>query len=351
MSNEYQSWLWEQRGLQCVNNLKQGILSLMYRHSFFYIIAFTVITTVAVITVTPACSAAETVIATVNGNAITGNDLNVEMKLLEMEMQLRNRPVSYYQIAQLRSQIIDNLINRDMLYQYATNKKIRIRSEWLTTTMEDLQDQLGGRSALNTYMAAAGLDKNDFKKRLTKGLVVRRLLRRDVVRTIRISEAEMQAFYRDHPDYFQKGEQIRVRQILISEKSGPQGETSARSRIESLQKQLAMGANFAVLALEYSDGPSRSSAGDLGYLTRQQMVPDFADAAFALKPGEISDIVHTAYGYHLIKMIDRLPPQQISYKESREKIERSLRRNKENASVKRFVANLKKKTEIKLNAE
>jgi len=323
----------------------------MYRPSFFNAITAIVIATIAAIIAPPACSAAETVIATVNGNAITGKDLKAEMKFLEMEMQLRNRPVSYSQMAQMRSQIIDNLINREMIYQDATNKKIHIRPEWLNDAMTELTDQIGGRSALNNYMTAAGINRNELKDRLDRGLVVRSLLRRDAVRTIRISEAEKEAFYRNHPNYFQMGEQVRVRHIFVAEKPGRQGEASARSRIESLKKQLAMGADFAVLALEYSDCPSRTSAGDLGYLTRQQLVADFADVAFALKPGEVSDIVTTSYGYHLIKLIDRIPPQQISYKESREKIERSLRRNKENVAVKRFVAELKKKTVIKLNVE
>ena len=117
-------------------------------------------------------------------------------------------------------------------------------------------------------------------------------------------------------------------------------------RIETLRRQIENGANFAVLALEYSDCPSKARAGDLGYLTRDQMIASFGEVAFALKPGEVSDIVETRFGYHLIQMIDSKPPALLAYNDVREKIERTLRRDKENRAVRSYVAELKSQSEI-----
>lgn len=313
------------------------------RHTFL----FTLMVGAGILFLNQAAWSADKVLATINGQNITSGDLKIEQNLLQIEMRLRNRPVTDRQVQALQDDIIDNLVAREVLFQYADEKNIRARSQSVKTAFDDLKEQLGGRSALNAYLAAGGITQEQLKDRLDRGLIVRRLLRRDAVRSIKISEAEIEAFYRNHPEYFQRGEQVRVRHILVTEKQGD-GNASARTRIGALQKQLEMGADFAVLALEFSDCPSRSSAGDLGFLTRQQMVADFADAAFSLHPGEISGIVTTRYGYHLIQMLERKPPEKISYKEAREKIERSLRRNKENTAVKRFIAQLKKDSDIKL---
>lgn len=293
--------------------------------------------------------AADTTLATVNGTAISATELDWEIKQLSAEMRIRNRPLSDQQLRQLRNQLIENLIEREVLYQHARAKNIEIRSQWIAASLSELKDQLGGSSALQAYLADTGMTQAQLKDRLAKGLTVRRLLRRDPIRSIKVSDAEMNAFYRQHPEMFQRSEQVRVRHILIKV-TGAHDEAqrlNAWERIKTLQRKIDSGADFAVLALEYSDCPSRTRAGDLGYLTRDQMISPFAEAAFELEPGEVSDIVETRFGYHLIKMIDRKPPVLLIFKDVRQKIERTLRRDKENGAVRQYVANLKRQSEIK----
>ena len=119
-----------------------------------------------------------------------------------------------------------------------------------------------------------------------------------------------------------------------------------RGLAESLYKRIKDGARLEDLAREYSTCPSKSKGGDLGYLRRNQMITAFADAAFALQPGEVSDIIETHLGYHLIQMVDRIPASQMAYRQAREKIERTLRRNKEKKAADAYLARLKKKAAI-----
>jgi parvulin-like peptidyl-prolyl isomerase len=188
---------------------------------------------------------------------------------------------------------------------------------------------------------------DQMRARLSKGVVVERLMRQELLRTIVVSEAEMQAYYRDHPALFTAGETIRARHILIAPKDGSDGaQAEALQKIQALQKRIAQGEDFAILALEYSDCPSKAYAGDTGYLTREEMVPSFADAAFALAPEQVSDVVRTRFGYHLIKLLERIPTPPPSFWEARADIERILRRNKENAIVRGYVATLEKQAAI-----
>ncbi|RJQ81474.1 MAG: hypothetical protein C4519_08890 [Desulfobacteraceae bacterium] len=301
----------------------------------------------------PVCHAetqprAETILASVNGVAVTARDLEWETAHFGADLRLRNQMISKEQLNTLNAQLIENLIERELLFQHARKSKIAVPPQWVDAALSDLKTRLGGAAALQNYLAAVGKTQNQLKDRLRTGLAVRRLLRRQAVRAIRVSEAEMQVFYRQHPEFFERGEQIRVRHILVSVKDwdDPNQPANALNKIQGLKMRIEKEHDFAVLAIDHSDCPSRIRGGDLGYVTREQLVESFAEAAFALPQGAVSDIVSTRFGYHLIQMVERRPPVPIGYKDVREKIERTLRRNKENAAIKGYVARLKSQAEI-----
>ncbi len=98
---------------------------------------------------------------------------------------------------------------------------------------------------------------------------------------------------------------------------------------------------------EHSEGPSGAKGGDLGYFKRSQMVKPFEDAAFDLKPGEISNIVETRFGYHLIKVYDKKSEGIIEYKEAKEKINKYLSQEKSKEKISKYIAKLREKAEIK----
>jgi parvulin-like peptidyl-prolyl isomerase len=288
------------------------------------------------------------VLAVVNEVAITQHDLSVEAAQLKAELQFRNRPLDNIDLSQLRNQLIENLIDRELLYQQAQRRKMGIQKRWVALELKKLKQQLGTRSAYQRYLENTGMTENALRDRIEKGLIIRRLLRREVIRQIKVSEAEMQAFYRKHPEYFQRNERIRTRHILIafSDKDDKVERGNALLRIQSIQLMLHENADFASLALEHSDDPSNVRGGDIGYLERQQLTDNFAKAAFALVPGEVSDIVETRFGYHLIKMIDRIPPSPMTYRSARAKIERTIRRNKEKKATDAYLAQQRRRASI-----
>jgi peptidyl-prolyl cis-trans isomerase C len=109
---------------------------------------------------------------------------------------------------------------------------------------------------------------------------------------------------------------------------------------------LQKGEDFASLAKEFSQCPSNAKGGDLGYFQRGQMVPPFEQVAFALKPGAVSDIVETKFGYHLIKVIDKKAETTIPYKDVKEKLEQNLKREKIQKEVTLYVEKLKEKAKV-----
>jgi len=110
---------------------------------------------------------------------------------------------------------------------------------------------------------------------------------------------------------------------------------------------LKKGDDFAALAKKYSEGPSGARGGDLGYFSRGQMVKPFEEAAFALKPGHVSDIVETQFGFHLIKLVDKKPEGMVAYKDIKDKLSEYLKSEKVQKEITNHVENLKKHAKIK----
>jgi peptidyl-prolyl cis-trans isomerase C len=311
---------------------------------------FLVVATI-VLLCTPPCHAkiAPNPLAIVNGVPITNQDMRQEAAIIAADVQERNLKWTQNQILSLDDEIVSTLVDRELLYQHAQQRNIKIRSPWIERALLELKTQIGSVTTFNAYLKKTGLNEEQLKERIRKGLIVKRLLHRDVLRRIKVSEAEMQAFFRRNPEYFIRKDEVRVRQIFIAFPDGDDisSRGAALLRIQAIQDRLRKGENFAALALEYSDDPSRARGGDLGYLERDQMITAFADAAFALQPGQVSDIVETPFGYHLIKMVDHIPSSHMAYRNARGKIERTLRRNKEKAATARYLAELRKKADIK----
>jgi peptidyl-prolyl cis-trans isomerase C len=129
---------------------------------------------------------------------------------------------------------------------------------------------------------------------------------KEVVKDVTVTDKEMEQYYEINKDKFSVPVQIHARHILIKAASSATDEEKkkAKAKAEEILEKLKKGGDFAKLAEEYSEDPSKAKGGDLGYFARNKMVKTFEDAAFALKPGEISGIVETPFGYHIIKIED-----------------------------------------------
>ena len=166
--------------------------------------------------------------------------------------------------------------------------------------------------------------------------------------TIEVSDQEITDYYNEHPDQFARGEQVHARHILI--KADPDADEAtqqaARAKAEQARERAVAGEDFSELAKELSEGPSASSGGDLGFFTKEQMVPQFSEAAFALAPGEISPVVQTQFGYHVIKVEDHRDAGTAPLDEAREPIRRMLINQKTGLAVAQLVQRLGQEADL-----
>jgi len=156
-----------------------------------------------------------------------------------------------------------------------------------------------------------------------------------IAKQVEAPESELRRAYEQDKDRFRSGERVKIRHILFSTASKPkEEEPKIRARGEEVLKQIRGGADFAGLARQHSEDPgSAAKGGDLDWVVRGQMVPEFEKAAFSLKPKEISQLVKTNYGYHIVQMLDRQEAQLKPFSEVKEQLATELNQQRVNDLV------------------
>jgi len=201
-----------------------------------------------------------------------------------------------------------------------------------------------------------GFDKRtDIKNQqeiLINNFLTSQYILKEVIEKVTISEAKVKAFYKDNADQFKTPDMIRVRHILIRVESGANEEEKKKSKVkaEEVLAKLTKGEDFAKLAAEVSDDPgTKSKGGDLDFFPRGTMIPAFEDAAFALKPGELSKAVETEFGYHLIKLEEKKDAFLEPYDKIKEKVKDQALQELRKAAVNEFIEKSLKNAKVEIN--
>lgn len=188
------------------------------------------------------------------------------------------------------------------------------------------------------------LDEEEEVRRLfkeaKKKIVMARLLKDEVEDKVVVGEDEITDYYSANKDKFTTQESLRASHILVR----------SQEEADSILAELSSGRNFEDLARARSIDPTSETGGDIGYFTRTQLVPEFEDACFDMKVGEVSRVVKTKFGYHIIKLTERSEPKARELAEVRDSIEQSLSRLKKKIRFNELVSRLKDNAQINVNA-
>ncbi|MCK4468419.1 MAG: peptidylprolyl isomerase [Desulfobacterales bacterium] len=287
-------------------------------------------------------------VAVVNGSVITRTDFDAEISRVRRQFRSMGQPLSSIRLSEIKKEVLENLIGRELLYQTSQKKGIKVDEAAINEQLTALKKRFPSEAEFNKALSEMNLSEAAIKSQLEWNMAIKEFVDKEFVQKITISDKESKAYYESNPDLFKQPEQVQASHILI--KIDPQADASqkaeARKKIEKIRKRLQKGQDFAALAKEFSQCPSNAKGGDLGYFRRGQMVPPFEQAAFALKPGTISDIVETKFGYHLIKVIDKKSESTIPYKDVKERLEQLLKQEKIQKEITLYVEQLKEKAKV-----
>ncbi|NIQ37894.1 MAG: peptidylprolyl isomerase [Proteobacteria bacterium] len=288
-------------------------------------------------------------VAVVNGSEITREDFEDEMSRVERLFSNRGTSLNEPQLSQVKREVLESLINRELLYQESQRKGIGVEQSAVDDRMRALKGRFSTEGEFKSALSQMNLSEAEVESQIKREMVIQKLIDEQFADKITVSDDEIRTYYDSNPDLFRKPEEVRASHILIKVDPGADesDKAEARKKIEKIQERLQKGEDFAALATEFSEGPSGPRGGDLNYFKRGQMVKPFEDTAFELEPDEVSGVVETRFGYHLIKVTDKRPETTIAYGDIKERIGDYLRQQKIQGETKRFVQELKAKAEVK----
>jgi peptidyl-prolyl cis-trans isomerase C len=284
---------------------------------------------------------ADTAVAKVNAVDIWQSEVDfiITMFVLpQFQAQTQQKEIPKDQLKMVEQNILNQLILQKLLVQKAVQLKITVDEELLAQQMESAKQM----------MPDVALDQ--LRQLLTDDLLARQVIEQEVVAKISVSDEEVQKFYDENPQQFTEPEQVQASHILVTVESDASQEEkdAAQQKIGDILTQVNAGGDFAELAKEHSDCPSKEQGGDLGFFARGQMVKPFEDAAFAMNEGAISEIVETQFGYHIIKVTGKKPENKMLFEDVQEQIEQSLLDQKTNTEINTWVTDLRANADVEI---
>ena len=288
------------------------------------------------------------VVARVNGQDVTKEEFEKVIKAAETNA---GRSIPADRRDDILRNLLDQVVIHTLLEQEAKARGLTATDADVDAMLADVRKRFGTQAEFDNALKERGLTLDALKQDARRNLVVDKVMNAELAAVPAPTDDEVKDFYTKNPAQFTEEETIRASHILINVPSGADAAAKAKARatIDAVLEKAKAGQDFAALAKEFSQDPgSAPLGGDLNYFQRGRMVAEFNDAAFALQPGQLSGVVTTQYGYHIIKVTDRKPEHVVPLAEVTPQIKQYLQRQKKQDRQNAFIEELKKKAKIEV---
>lgn len=323
----------------------------------------------AMVFLTTGCSKT---LATVDGMDIKQSEVNLYLDFLKKQNPQGTFPQDEEGLKALEIQIVDSLIITRLLEKYAGENNITASNEEVKDRMKEIIKLYPSESDFEKDLKEKGISKSFLEKEI-KNRILREKIFLEITKDIEVKPGEVKKYYDENKDtLFKVPEKIKLSHILVkfsnSEESGvdkkeadSQGEGSeistiskeeALKKIEYVENELKNGAKFEELAEKYSDDKiSGANGGDIGYVSKDELIKELGEVAFSLEVGEVSGIVETSYGFHILKVTDRQKEHIKDFEEVKDSIEYYLESVEKSKKWEEFIYALMDKADIKYYIE
>jgi peptidyl-prolyl cis-trans isomerase C len=290
----------------------------------------------------PAGAEESVVVARVNGKPIT----EAQVQDLSRQMQQAAPEMGAQPADAMRQDALQSLIDMEVLAEQAKAEKIEAATEEVDQQFNRLKSQYPSPEAFEEALLTNRASEPELRKSIADDLAIQKLLQRHV--SVKLAPGAAEKFYKENQDKFEHPAEVRASHILFRTAADGDADAAKKRAADALER-LKKGEDFAKLAKELSeDTGSAQNDGDLGFFARDAMVKPFADAAFGLKKGELSDVVQTEFGFHLIKVTDTHPAGVMALADVKPQIESYLEEQQRQEREQEYVAQLKKKAKIEI---
>jgi peptidyl-prolyl cis-trans isomerase C len=281
------------------------------------------------------------IVARVNGEAINKADLENAVRGLEGRA---GGPVPADQRDRVYRGVLDDMIGYKLLMQEAKARQITVPDADIDAQVAQIRAQFQSDAQFQQALTAQKMTLEAVRDDARAEMSVEKLVESEIAGKVAVKPEAITDFYQKNPDKFQQGPRVRASHILIGIPQNADLSTKQQAKAKA-----EAGKDFAATAKANSQDPgSAPNGGDLGYFEQGQMVPPFEQAAFALKPGEMSEVVESQFGYHIIKVADKQDSRVVPLDDARQQIEQYLAQQNRQAQTESFVNALKAKAKIEI---
>lgn len=285
------------------------------------------------------------VVVSVDGMVFKKADLEKKIKV-KMNLYKDKIPADKKKEAQegLKKQLIEEFVMRTVLINEANKRKVEATEKEIQVQLNQIKANLPAGKKIEDFLKENDIPKED----IALGIRIRKLVEMDLGKNAKPSPKEISKFYDGNKDKFSSPETVHVRHILVTIDAKDDEKTKAekKAKIENLRKQIVEGADFAEIAKNNSDCPSKENGGDLGDIKRGQTVKPFEDAAFSQGDNVIGPVVTTEYGHHIIQVLKHNPEKIVKLDEVKDQIAIYLEQQKQGEVFSKLTARLRKNAVI-----
>lgn len=249
------------------------------------------------------------VAAVVNGDPVTLSELQ-ERAGLEWRHVQSMQPGQERDQARVRvlRAALDQVVSERLLEAQAKELSVEATDAQVDAAIDDIKrkNQLNDEQ-LDRALDEQGLDRSSFRRQLKRDIEAFRILEMKVKTRIKVTDEDVRSWYQAHPNEFAGEERVRARHIFlpVPAEATPAQEAAVRAQGEIIRNRLLAGEDFATVARQVSKGPSAAEGGDLGFLKRGTIQPELEKVVFSLQENQISGLIRTKPGFHIIKVEER----------------------------------------------
>jgi len=297
---------------------------------------------------TVGAAATNRIVAIVNDDVVTEGDVIAHMTALFQQGEL---PTPTEEEAQgMRRAVLQRLIEERLIVQEAKRLGLTVDPAEVTERLQAIREQVGSKDAYEQMLQEAQLGEEQLKVKLREQLMAQKAIDQQVRANILISPAELASVAGASASPAGSGEEVSASHLLIRIGDEHSAE-EADALIRQLRERLQQGADFSELAKNYSEGPHAQDGGQLGWVRPGELRPELDAALSTLKPGEVSEPIHSPLGVHLLKVFDRRSLSEQELAEARDGLERRLYHDKFVAALEQWLADLRQRAYIQVMDE
>jgi len=249
-------------------------------------------------------------------------------------------------LAEALDNSLEILVERQLILHEFETKYNKLPDSVVDELVQDrIREQFGDRVTAMKSLQAQGMTYEQFRENIRDQYIESELRQMNVSREIVLSPYRVETYYLAHQDDFKVEDEIKLRMIVLNKTSDDDTNTPALAR--EILSQIKEGASFQDMAATYSQGSQQKQGGDWGWIERSVLRKELADVAFALKPGQVSDVVETPEACYLMLVEQTRPAHVRSLSEVRDDIEKTLRTQELARAQKQWIDSLKKNTFIR----